>query len=67
MTALRSGKWTPEEEAYAEGLMKEFKAGHLKLEEGKSLRKFLAEKLGCSPKRISKKYEGKQALGLPWI
>ena len=56
---LHSGKWTPEEEAYVEGLMEEFRAGTLDLQEGTTLRSFLAQKLNCKPKRISKKYEGK--------
>lgn len=56
---LHSGKWTPEEEAYVEGLMEEFRAGTLDLQEGTTLRSFLATKLNCKPKRISKKYEGK--------
>ena len=58
-TKLHSGKWTLEEEAYVEGLMEEFRAGTLDLQEGTTLRSFLAQKLNCKPKRISKKYEGK--------
>ncbi|CAB9506818.1 expressed unknown protein [Seminavis robusta] len=56
---LHAGKWTPEEEAYVEGLMEEFRAGTLDIQEGTTLRSFLAKKLNCKPKRISKKYEGK--------
>ncbi|CAB9521364.1 expressed unknown protein [Seminavis robusta] len=58
---LNGGKWSQEEEAYAEALILAFKAGEIPvgdIEEGTSLRKFLAEKLLCSPKRVSKKYEG---------
>lgn len=55
-SSLRQGKWTPEEEAYAQHLIIEFAAGTLPgVEDGESLRRFLAEKLRCSPKRISKK------------
>lgn len=43
---------------YAEGLIDEFKAGNLALPDGFSLRQFLAKMLNCSPKRISKRYEG---------
>ena len=39
--------------------MEEFRAGTLDLQEGTTLRSFLATKLNCKPKRISKKYEGK--------
>lgn len=56
---LHSGKWTLEEEVYVEALMEEFRAGTLDLQEGTTLRSFLAIKLNCKPKRISKKYEGK--------
>ena len=56
---LHSGKWTLEEEVYVEALMEEFRAGTLDLQEGTTLRSFLALQLNCKPKRISKKYEGK--------
>lgn len=55
---LHTGKWSEEEMAYAEGLIDEFKAGNLALPDGTSLRQFLAKMLNCSPKRISKRYEG---------
>lgn len=55
----RSGKWTKEEEGYAQALMQAFHMGQLMdIEEGTSLRKYLAKKLSCSAKRISKKFEG---------
>jgi len=53
----RSGTWTCEEKEYAESLMEEFLLGHLDVEEGISMRQFLANTLCCSPKRISKKQE----------
>ncbi|CAB9496810.1 RING [Seminavis robusta] len=55
---LHTGKWTDEEMAYAEGLIDEFREGNLALPDGTSLRQFLAKMLNCSPKRISKRYEG---------
>lgn len=40
------------------GLMEAFKAGHLPLQEGTTLRSFLSRMMKCKPKRISKKFEG---------
>ncbi|CAB9519068.1 expressed unknown protein [Seminavis robusta] len=57
-SAQRSGKWTEEEEEFAQELMDAFHSGHLDVEEGVSLRKLLAKKLMCSAKRVSKKFEG---------
>ena len=54
--ALRRGKWTSEEEAYANRLIQEFKAGLLPLTDGTTLRTFLSKLLNCDPMRISKKY-----------
>ena len=51
-----AGRWTPEEEAYTDALIHEFRAGTLEfVEEGATLRNFLADSVGCHPKRISKK------------
>lgn len=50
---LRRGKWTPEEEAYANRLIQEFKAGLLPLTDGTTLRTFLSKLLNCDPMRIS--------------
>ncbi|CAB9506540.1 expressed unknown protein [Seminavis robusta] len=55
---LHSGKWTHEESEYVKELIKEFEAGSLSIEENISLRRFLSKALNCSPKRISKKFEG---------
>ena len=55
---LNTGKWTPEEFEYMLGLMEAFKAGHLPLQEGTTLRGFLSSMMKCKPKRISKKFEG---------
>jgi hypothetical protein len=57
---VRRGKWTPEEEAYAELLIKEFENGTAEgCENGDTLRAFLSKKLHCAPMRISKKFAGK--------
>ena len=48
---LYSGKWTLEEEEFAQFLMDQFRCGSLPLEEGISLRAFLADELECGPKR----------------
>jgi hypothetical protein len=56
---LRRGKWTADEEAYAEFLIKEFERGTVEgCENGCTLRSFLSKKLHCAPMRISKKYAG---------
>lgn len=61
--SLRRGKWTAEEEAYANRLIQEFKAGLLPLTEGTTLRTFLSELLNCDPMRISKKFVGSNCIG----
>ena len=60
---VRRGKWTPEEEAYAARLIRDFDAGLLPLENGATLRVYLAEKLNCDPMRISKKFTGINCIG----
>ena len=55
---FNKGKWTHEEFEYMLGLMEAFKAGHLPLQEGTTLRSFLSSMMKCKPKRISKKFEG---------
>ena len=57
---LRRGKWTPEEEAYAN---RQFKAGLLPLTDGTTLRTFLSKLLNCDPMRISKKFVGSNCIG----
>lgn len=53
---FRVGKWTDEEEDYAQGLMDAFSSGSLEdLDEGTSLRTYLSVKLKCNCKRVSKK------------
>ena len=60
---LRRGKWTSEEEAYANRLIQEFKAGLLPLTDGTTLRTFLSKLLNCDPMRISKKFVGQNCIG----
>lgn len=56
----RSGKWTSEEENFANRLIVEFEAGSLHdCEEGCTLRSYLARRLRCAPMRISKKFAGR--------
>eukprot|EP00604_Paraphysomonas_vestita_P003909 CAMPEP_0174819028 /NCGR_PEP_ID=MMETSP1107-20130205/2013_1 /TAXON_ID=36770 /ORGANISM="Paraphysomonas vestita, Strain GFlagA" /LENGTH=631 /DNA_ID=CAMNT_0016031781 /DNA_START=119 /DNA_END=2014 /DNA_ORIENTATION=- len=62
-TDLRRGKWTIEEEAYANRLIEEFKAGMLPIADGTTLRTFLSKLLNCDPMRISKKYVGNNCIG----
>jgi len=60
---LRSGKWLPEEEKYAQVLIGLFAEGHIMdCENGATLRAYLSVKLHCAPMRISKKYAG-QGIG----
>lgn len=60
---LRRGKWSAEEEAYANRLIMEFKAGLLPLTDGTTLRTFLSKLLNCDPMRISKKFVGNNCIG----
>ena len=60
---LRRGKWTTEEEGYANRLIQEFKAGLLPLTDGTTLRTFLSKLLNCDPMRISKKFVGSNCIG----
>lgn len=61
--ALRVGKWTLEEEAYAFDLIQAFLTGMLDIPEGTSLRLFLAKKLCCSPMRVTTKLSTNQLNG----
>lgn len=60
---LRRGKWTTEEEYYANRLIYEFKSGLLPLTDGTTLRTFLSKLLNCDPMRISKKFVGQNCIG----
>ena len=70
----RAGKWTTEEEAYANILIELFEEGRvqdfeeydhptsphtIKIKNGMTMRHFLSRKLCCSPMRISKKFAGR--------
>ena len=58
--AQRSGKWTSEEESFANKLVLEFERGTLEdCEDGCTLRAYMARKLNCAPMRISKKFAGR--------
>jgi|MDSY01.1.fsa_nt_gb hypothetical protein len=60
---VRRGKWTAEEQAYADRLIRNFENGLLPLENGATLRAYLSKKLNCDPMRISKKFAGARCLG----
>jgi len=60
---IRRGKWTTEEEMYANRLIHEFKLGLLPLTDGTTLRNFLSKLLNCDPMRISKKFVGNKCIG----
>jgi hypothetical protein len=61
--SLRRGKWTQEEEQYANKLIEEFKNGLLPLKDNTTLRTFLSVMLNCDPMRISKKFVGPNCIG----
>lgn len=61
--ALRRGKWSTEEENYANELIRGFRSGAVVIKDGTTLRNFLAEVLRCDPMRISKKFVGTQCIG----
>jgi hypothetical protein len=60
---LRKGKWTPEEEEYANAVTRYFRSGLLELPNGHTLRSYLAYKLNCDPMRITKKFASQGCLG----
>jgi len=60
---LRRGKWTPEEEAYAARVIRDFNYGYLDAPAGTTLRTYLSEKLNCDPMRITKKFTGDSCIG----
>lgn len=60
---LRSGKWTPEEEAYTNMIIHYFKRGLLDIDDGTSLRWFLAKRLNCEAMRVTKKLKGNSSIG----
>ena len=62
-SALRRGKWTPEEEAYARAVISDFNSGYLDAPIGTTLRAFLSTKLECDPMRVTKKFTKEDSLG----
>mmetsp|Transcript_39571 Transcript_39571/g.40326 ORF Transcript_39571/g.40326 Transcript_39571/m.40326 type:complete len:214 (+) Transcript_39571:101-742(+) len=62
----RDGKWTGEEEKYAEKLIQMFTIGQLPNEDvdvkNESLRRYLSRKLHCQPMRLTKKFGGRYSL-----
>ena len=63
---LYSGDWGSAEMEFAQGIMNEFKAGSLRIENREkrvTLRGYIAERLGCGEKRVSKKVGTKGHLG----
>lgn len=60
---LRSGKWTPEEEAFTNLIIHYFKRGLLHVEDGTSLRWYLAKRLNCEAMRVTKKLKGNSSIG----
>ena len=56
---MYTGTWTDEETEYADALIEEFRDGNIpELEDGTTMRGYLADRLECAVKRISKKFEG---------
>lgn len=53
--AYRTGRWTSEESAYTDKLIKAFDAGQLPLPHGIKLNDFLCELLSCRTSRLTKK------------
>ena len=60
---MRRGKWTHEEENYAESIIRFFKLGYLDIENGITLRAYLSDILHCDPMRITKKFTGAACIG----
>ena len=59
-SGLRRGKWTQEEEAYVERVIRDFNGGLLDAAPGTPVcwRSYLSDKLNCDPMRITKKFTG---------
>lgn len=60
---VRKGKWTLEEETYANKIIYYFNQGQLNIPPGSTLRCYLSEKLNCDPMRITKKFAGASCIG----
>jgi hypothetical protein len=53
---VKQGRWTPDEEQYANALIQAVNSGEVVLPPNVSTRRFLAENLQCKTMRISKKF-----------
>jgi len=60
---IRKGKWTIEEENYANKIILLFNKGLLPIPSGTTLRSYLSDKLNCDPMRITKKFAGASCIG----
>jgi len=61
---LRKGKWSTEEELYANKIIMYFNKGLLpNVTAGTTLRSYLSDKLQCDPMRITKKFAGASCIG----
>jgi len=61
---LRRGKWSVEEELYAEKIIAYFNKGLIPdVATGTTLRTYLSDKLQCDPMRITKKFAGASCIG----
>lgn len=61
---VRKGKWSIEEENFANKIILLFNKGVLlDVQTGVTLRTYLSEKLNCDPMRITKKYAGAFCIG----
>ncbi|OQR99259.1 hypothetical protein ACHHYP_07112 [Achlya hypogyna] len=58
LDGVRTGRWSKEEEEYANAMIEAFKTGVLPLPGTMSMRKFVSELLRCHPMRVSKKFVG---------
>mmetsp|Transcript_32482 Transcript_32482/g.30962 ORF Transcript_32482/g.30962 Transcript_32482/m.30962 type:complete len:459 (-) Transcript_32482:267-1643(-) len=61
--SFRKGKWTTEEEDYANKIISLFNRGLLPIGAGITLRSYLSDKLHCDPMRITKKFAGASCIG----
>lgn len=64
ITTLRRGKWSKEEELYAEAIISYFHKGLIpNIATGTTLRTYLSDQLQCDPMRITKKFAGACSIG----
>ena len=64
LRGMRGGRWSAEEEAYADKVFELFNAGSVpNCPEGTMFRSLLVGLLNCAPMRVSKKFFGVRAIG----